>query len=410
MIRRKAWVAIVCAGALLAGGIGASRWGRSQPNLPTAEARKGEFVDYFQVRGEISAENSTIISAPMSAGDLQILKLSRNGSVVKKGDVVVQFDTTNLNQTLEQRRAELKSAEADIDRTRAQGRLNKEQKITDSLKAKYDVERARLDVSKQEILSEIEGEKSKLTLADAQQKLQESEQKVRASDVAANADAESKKQKQRKALFDIRLAERQIASMRVAAPVDGIVTLSSNFRGRGETEFKEGDRAWAGAKIAEIPDLRSIRMTAHVDEIDRGPLKKGQAVLIRIDAIPDHEFAATVADISTIAKPDFSGWPPVKNFDLTIKLAETDARVRPGMNGNARIVLDRIQGAVVVPSESLFQKGGRTIVYVLRRGRLEERAVTIGKRNRGEAIVSAGLAAGERIALKDPTTQEKTQK
>jgi HlyD family secretion protein len=405
MTRKAKGVIAACVLLLIAGSIGAFRLRNGKVEAPTAEVRKGEFIDYLQIRGEISAENSVIISAPMSAGDLQILKLAKNGSTVKKGDVVVQFDTTNVSQTLEQKRAELKSAEADIDRTRAQGRLDKEQKITDTLKAKYDVERAQLDASKQEILSEIDGAKAKLTLADSEQRLKESEERVKSAEVGEKADIESKKQKQKKVLFDIHLAERQVASMTVRAPVDGIVTISSNYRTRGETEFKEGDRAWAGAKIAELPDLRSIRIKARVDETDRGPLKKGQSVLIRIDAIPDREFNGTVSDISTIARPDFSGWPPVKNFDLVIGLTDSDARIRPGMNGNARIVLGRTEDAIIVPAEAVFQKSGKAVAYVISGRGFEERTITVGKRNSAEAMITAGLKPGERVALKDPTQE-----
>jgi HlyD family secretion protein len=405
MTRIAKQAVVVCAALLAAGGFGAMRFKRTQNSVPTAEVRKGDFIDYLEVRGEISAENSVTISAPMRAGDLQILKLVKNGTVVKKGDIVVQFDTTTVAQTLEQRRAELKSAEADVARTRAQARLDREQKITDTLKAKYDVQRAELDASKQEILSEIDGAKSKLTLADMQQKLRESEQKVKSSETSAEADTESKKQKQRKVLFDIKLAEEQIASMTIKTPVDGIVTLSPNWRGRGASEFKEGDRAWAGAKVAEIPDLRSIRMTARVDETDRGPLKNRQPVLIRIDAIPDREFKGAVAEISAIAKPDFSGWPPVKNFDLVVGVADSDARIRPGMNANARVVLGMTKDAVIVPAEAVFQKSGMAVVFVLGRRGFDQRTVTVGKSNKAEAMIAVGLKPGERVALKDPTQE-----
>lgn len=407
MTRRKKQVVIVSAVLLALTVLVAMRFRRAQSNnVPTAEVKKGDFIDYLEVRGEINAENSETITAPMRAGDLQIIKLLKNGTVVKKGDVVVQFDTTNVQMTLDQKRAELKSAEADVARTRAQARLDREQKLTDKLKANYDVERAGLDASKQEILSEIDGAKAKLVLADTQQKLSESDQRVKSSEASATADAESRKQKQRKVLFDIKLAEDQIASMIVKAPVDGIVTLSTNWRGGNQSEFKEGDRAWAGAQIAQIPDLRSIQMTSRVDETDRGPLKKAQAVLIRIDAIPDREFKGTVADISAIAKPDFSsGWPPVKNFDLVMGLTDTDARIRPGMNANARVVLGVSKDATIVPAEAVFQKGGVATVFVAGRRGFEQRAVTVAKSNKAEAMITSGLKPGERVALKDPTQE-----
>jgi multidrug efflux pump subunit AcrA (membrane-fusion protein) len=81
--------------------------------LPTTVVARTTFVDYLQLRGEIRPVKSTVLSAPMSGGsDLLILKLARNGAVVDAGEVVVQFDTTNQQRTLEQKQSELKQAES----------------------------------------------------------------------------------------------------------------------------------------------------------------------------------------------------------------------------------------------------------------------------------------------------------
>ena len=146
--------------------------------IPTAEVRRQEFVEYLQIRGEIKAQNSKQLMAPSSSGDLQLVKLLHTVTQVKKDDVVAQFDTTTLQRTLEQKRTDLNSAEAEIRRIQAQGHMTEEQNLTDSLSAKYNLERSRLDASKQEILSEIDGAKTKLSLLDSQQKLTESEQKL----------------------------------------------------------------------------------------------------------------------------------------------------------------------------------------------------------------------------------------
>src|SRR5689334_22457833 len=116
--------------------------------LPTAEVRRGEFVDYISIHGEIKARNSKTLTAPSSAGDLQIIKLAHTGQQVKAGDIVVQFDTTTLQRTLEQKRTDLASADAEIRQQQAQEHMTEEQNLTDSLAAKYNVESARLDASK----------------------------------------------------------------------------------------------------------------------------------------------------------------------------------------------------------------------------------------------------------------------
>jgi HlyD family secretion protein len=391
------------------------RMSRGRTTLPTAEARYSEFVDYQQLRGEVQATKSFVLSAPFAAGDLQILTLAKTGTVVKTGEVVVQFDTTTVKRTLDQKQGEVKSADAEIARSRAQSRLDFEQKTTDVLDARYNVERAKLDVSKQEILSDIEAQKTRLTLADTEQKLQETETKLSSSRVGGDANLESVKQKRNKAGFDLRLAERQMVALTLRAPVDGVITISPNFRARGFSggssapEFKSGDRAWPGASIAEIPELASMRVLTKVDEIDRGRLEVKQEALVRVDAIPDKEFAATVATISAVGKPDFSLWPPPKNFDVVLDLKDRDPRLRPGMSANVRIVLSRSAHVLTIPAESVFERNGKSVVYVVRGSAVEERSVSLGKRGEGRAVVERGLSPGERVSLKNPVAERSEQ-
>jgi RND family efflux transporter MFP subunit len=269
------------------------------------------------------------------------------------------------------------------------------------------VQRARLDARKQEILSEIEAEKTRLVLADKQQKFAETQVKVASSETGGRADTQSVRLKRSKALYDVNLAQRQLQSLTLRAPVAGMVTLSPNYRARGgigssAPEFKTGDRAWPGATIAEIPDLSSLRVIVRVDEIDRGHLTLNQTALIHVDAVPDRDFVARIAEISTLGKPDYTSWPPPRLFDVILELQDKDARLRPGMSANVRIVVNRIPDALVVPSEAVFEKNGRTLVYVLRGSKFDERTVMVSSRGSGECRISSGLRPGERVALKDP--------
>ena len=157
--RRRRWVVLV-AGLLVVAGVGTLklRMPKAAPRINTAEVKRGEFVENVQVRGELKALRSIVLTAPSGAGDIQIIQLVKNGTQVKKGDIVVQFDTSTLQRTLDQKLSELKTAEGEIERIKAQARLKDEENKTQFTKNTYDVERAKLEVSKQEILAEIEGE------------------------------------------------------------------------------------------------------------------------------------------------------------------------------------------------------------------------------------------------------------
>ena len=82
----------------------------------------------------------------MKAGELQIVKLVKSGTVVKPGDVVVEFDGSTLLRTIQEKQSELKQADAEIEQSQAQSRITNEQNATALMRAKYDLQRAKLDV------------------------------------------------------------------------------------------------------------------------------------------------------------------------------------------------------------------------------------------------------------------------
>jgi HlyD family secretion protein len=388
------------------------RHSRAVPAIPTAVVERGEFIETVQFRGHVVAEKSVQLTAPSGMVDLQILKLARTGTVVKKGDVVAQFDTSKLVDTLNTRRSDMKQAEAAIGEERAKARLLEEQDCTDLLKARYDVERAKLDVSQQEILSPIDGAEKKLALADAEQKLFEVEAKQRSDQAGSQSLINAKVQERAKALADVTRAEANIAGMTLRAPAEGVVTLFPNYRtgnffSDNPPEFRPGDRAWAGAPIAELPDFSTLQVSTRIDEVDRGRLQLGQKATLRVDAVPDREFTVHIAQISALAKADFTSWPFPRNFDVTLQLDGKDPRLRPGMNGTGHIAVNRIPGSILIPPAAVFSQAGTPVVYVLSGTMFVPRPVVVGPRNEEQLTILRGLAGGEKVALKDPTVVEK---
>jgi HlyD family secretion protein len=406
-IQRKAMVVV----ALLSMGsgavLGAVRYSNRFPAIPTFEVKRGEFIDSVQFRGEVKAMKSVTISAPAEAGDLEIVKIAADGTQLKQGDTIVEFDKTKTEQELAQYRSTLKSAQAEIEQARAQARLKEEEDVTVAMKARYDVEAAKLDASKQEIVSRIEGAEAKLKVADAEQKLHEMEEKLKSDRAVNKATIESKTQASKKAAYDVQRAERALTKMILRAPLAGMISLVPVWRPEGEVPFKPGDRAWPGAPMAELPDVSSLRISARVDETERGRIAIKQLVTAQLDAIPDRQFTGNIEQISTIATIDFSaGWPIPRNFNLEIALDQADTRLKPGMTAQLTVVVDRVPDALSIPSEASFQKSGQTVAYVWEGSKFQEHAIEIRRRSRNRILVAKGLRAGERVALKDPSAKE----
>ncbi len=406
-IRRKALVITVL---VLAGSgvlLGAVRLSRHAPTVPTLELKRGEFLDSLQFRGEVKALKSVTISAPAEAGDLQIVKLVPEGTAVKPGDVVVDFDKTKTEQDLAVYRSTLRSAQATIDQAKAQARLTEEEDKTALLKARYDVEVAKLDASKQEILSKIEGEEKRLLQADAEQKLREAEIKQKSDEALNKATIESTVQASTKSRFDVERAEHALTEMSLRAPSAGTISMLQHWAAGNMAPYRTGDRAWPGAAIAELPDASTLRINARVDETERGRLALNQPVTVLLNAIPDRQFTGHIEQISAIASSDFSGgWPITRNFILEIVLDQTDSRFKPGISGQVTVVVDRVEDALTMPSQALFQRSGKNVAYVWKGSQFEEREIEVGRRSGDKIMVAKGLNAGEQIALSDPTAKE----
>jgi HlyD family secretion protein len=409
-LRRHRVVLTIAVVALAIAGLFAGVGRGSAPDLPTAEVTRGEFVDTLELRGEIRPLKSVVLTSPMQSGELQIVKLVANGAPVKAGDVVVEFDGSTLKRTIQEKQTELKQATAEIDQGKAQSRITDEQNATALLKAKYDIERARLDLNRGDTVSRVDAEKAQLSYADAQQRLKELEEKMKSDRITAEADLAAKLRKRDKALFDLRRAEDSLGRLQLKAPTAGIVNVLPNYQAGSmfgnSPEFRQGDRAWAGANILELPDLSAVFLQARLDETDRSRLKPDQEAIVRIEAVPGREFKAKINSISLLARVDYMGtWPPPRNFDLDLQLLEVDPRIRPGMTAVARIATERVPNVVLVPSEAIFQQNGSPIVYRLDGTQFEVRSVRLTKRGKEQAIVASGVEPGDRIATRRPSAE-----
>lgn len=399
---------------LAAAGVGGWRMlgrGVGADTTDTVEVVQGLFEDRATIRGELKALRSQALTAPSDAGDLRIVEMVANGTRVSRGDVVIAFDASSLKQRLDEKRSDLRASEAEIAKAEAEGRLKLEEFTTGRVTAEFDVERARLDVRAGTLQSRFDEQKARLSLSDKEQKLSETDTVLDSGRAATRATVGGLEGKLERAQAEVGRTARGLEALVIRAPTDGVMVVLDNWRagqfGQGARPFQVGDAAWAGAQIAELPDLSSIRMTAMVDEVDRSRLTVGQVATLRVDAIGDLEVPARLVAIGTIARTDFSGgWPPKRGFEVVLELEGSEPRIRPGMSAVARLVVGRHDGQVLVPSRALFPRGGRTVAWVVTRDGLTPRFVAVAFRNDDITAVASGLAPGDRVAVTQPEDAE----
>ncbi len=403
---------LVCGGGVFA----AYRYGgTTEVEVATARVRRGDFVIAVRSRGEIRSTRSNILAAPQ-VPDPRITKLAETGKPINKGDVVIEFDTASQEQYYLERSTTVRTVDSEMVQTKASHRIIDEMDGMNIMQAEYDLERAKLEASKAEILSEIEGAKNRINVGIADGDLGQVKTIVNAHKVSQNADLLRINQRKDKAVRDMNRAKGYLEKMVLRAPTDGIVNILPNFRAGGSfgslpPPFKEGDRAWTGAAIAEIPDLSSMRIEIKLEEVDRGKVQLGQQVRVRVDAVADKEFQAELDWISPIAAISFRGlMGSDKNFPAYATLKSVDPRLRPGMSASGEIVIESQPGVLLIPVRASFAYQGKPAVYVQRGQQFLLRRIEVGKRNENDIVVLSGLQPGEVVTLENPFEAAKRAK
>ena len=376
--------------------------------LPVATARSGEFVVVIRCRGDVKASRSVPIYAPI-VPNLTIAWMAPEGEEVKEGSPIVRFDSSSAQQQLTQKEAALKQAQAQLDQAVAQSRITADHDRGDLQDAKYAVEKAQLQTAGSEFVGRIQAKQAEIDLGVAQQK-----ERVQEANIALNAATDKSRlasltRQVQMAQADVDLTKGRITQMEIRAPLTGFVVFVSNYNQGpvSASRFKVGDNVYSGMNLAEMPDMASLVMDAKVEEIDRGRIAPGNAVRVRIDALPELTIDTSLATISPLT--ELGGeWPPTRSFRAYATLKNRDARVRPGMNGTVDIIVKRLPQAISIPAKAVFTHAGRPVVYVASGGRYTATEVQVLAKNPDEIAVS-GIPAGAVVTLADPEKADAAQ-
>ena len=402
VLRGRAALAAL-AGAALVLLVGA-RLVRSLDTDPVAtfEVEPGPFVREVEARGTLKAVKATPLVVPPESGRPQkVAAIVKDGTAVKAGDTIVEFDPYDAKKEEADGQADLQAANARIDKARADGTKNERSLALDQDLAKEDLERAKtFTLTDEQLYSRQKIIESRLDRELATTKVDVSGKKLVASAALSSTERALGEIDAGKAKLKLTIAEKGLKSLRLLAPHDGLVVLERSWR--GETTFV-GDTLWPGQKIAELPDLTQLEAKVFVLEADGAGLKPGLSARLAIEGRPAEGYEATVAKVEPLAKT--RDWQsPVKYFESVLSLARTDpSLMKPGQRVRAVVRLEEAQGVLAVPRGAVFEKDGKRIMYRREGASFVPVEVTIGRQSIARVVVDSGLRAGDRVALRDPT-------
>ena len=188
-------------------------------------------------------------------------------------------------------------------------------------------------------------------------------------------------------------AEVALENTVIRAPFDGtVLTKNADV---GEVVAPLAASAFSKAAVVSIADLRSLEVEADVSESNLEGVAVGQPCEIVLDAYPDQRYPAAVVMIVPTADRAKA------TVQVKVAFRAYDARVLPEMSAKVHFLPVPIQPTeadtqpvLTVPAGAVADRGGRTVVYMVDRGRAAEIPVTVGKRLGGAVTILQGLASG----------------
>lgn len=374
--------------------------GSTTADVASFEVQQGEFIVSITTKGELKALNSQAVSVPRSIrSNIQIVRMAPEGNIVEKGDFLVQFDPTQAQQKLDEKRNALENAMAEQESQKASAASTMAQLESAFKTQQYSHEQAKLRFEQMKYEAEAKRREQEINLRKAELALKQAEEKIQSQKRIDGANLQKARLQIEAARLQLQEAERELEALTLTAPIGGLVVYKEIWGPSGRAKVKVGDTPWRGQALIEIPDLSVMQVQTSVNEVDVSRIAKDQQVKIKLDALPEPDFYGTVSQVATLATRKRNS--NVKEFEVMVLIDGADPRLKPGMSAAVEIITDRIPDATYIPLESVFEKDGETIVYLS--GSHKPVKVELGQKNADFVVILAGLEPGQKICLRDPT-------
>ncbi len=377
-------------------------------SIVTERVTRGSLSLDVHLDGDLRAAKSVAVPAPSVGGSLRLLTMLPTGTVVKAGDPVMEFDPGEQQYAREQALSELEEAEQEIVKREADVLVQLAQDKVTLLTAQFDVRRAQLDVNVDpELMAANEIKIRQLSLEEAKRRLTQTEQDVKSRETTAKSGLAVLGERRTKARMGADRAAMNLDTLVLKAPMDGVVIVRENrdasggffFSGMTMPDWRAGDTAFAGRPMFDIFDPGAMEIRASVNEQERANLSVGQAVDVSLKSAAG---ASRPGKIMTLGSLGRGAQGPLRLFDVVVALDEPDLSLRPGTTVAIIARGKTLDGVLSLPKHALFEKDGKSHVYVRDAAGFTMTEVKILYRNESRVVVE-GVEEGAEVALVDPT-------
>ena len=356
--------------------------------VTTAAAIKRDLPRFFEATGSLAGDQQTDV-APQTSGKVVAVGVEI-GSAVRRGQMLVKLDDVELKLRVDQAATQVEQAKAAVRQAEEKiglrpGQAFDPNKVAEVAAARVALDLAEKNLRRAEKLIES-GDVSRSFYDDARARrdqlkeqydvqLAQARQNYAAVDVArtnvANANAQ------------LALARKNLSYAIIPAPIDGYVA---------ERTADLGEYVSPQQKVATLVRTNPLRIKIDIPEQAIPEVKVAQSVSVTTSAWPDKNFAGRVARIA----PNVSATS--RTLTVEAEIDNSGGALKPGQFATVRILQERAEPAVLVPSRAVVTEAGVSRVFVVKDGRVEQRIVQTGQTEGDLIEVKTGVAADELVA------------
>lgn len=336
-----------------------------RPAVAASGAAPAAGTPILTASGYVVARRKAVVSAKIQ-GRLSDLRVEE-GSEVREGQVIARLESAEYEATVQQAKAGVVRAEADLAESQRQFRLAE-------------------DLAKQQIL--------------AQDQLDASISKVRLGEAALQ-----------QAKAQVALNEAQLANTFIRAPFTGVVLKKMAEVGESVAPIPPGvNISTSSGAIVALADLATLEVEADVNESNVGKLGDAQPAEVTAEAFPDRKYKAVLRQVIPTADRTKA------TVQVKVTILDKDKDLRPEMSARVTFT-EATKAAAVAPTETtpaprvltvprgaVVTKDGRSVVFEVREDRAHVRPVTTGAERNGQIVVREGLAGGEALVASPTET------
>lgn len=421
---------------------------RAAPTIPqgiaTEPVGRGDIEATISAVGSLAAERTQTLSFAASGQVTEVLVVE--GQEVTEGQVLARLDDTDLQLSVKQAQAALRSAEANLEKVKkgpSEEDLAAARAAVDAARANLeklqkgpsarDIQLAKLNIDQaKNTLWGAQGNRDAIKgspvagggqVAQAEAQVANAElavtiaelnyaKLVEPADPAAIAAAQSQLAQAESSLArlesqptpeDIRVAEAQVEQARVNVEValsrlDNTV-LTAPLTGKlASWRLHVGDVATPGTPVGTIVDTSRYHIDVSIDETDIRQIKEGSVVRVELDAFPDELLTGEVTSISLMG----DATQGIVTYNVRIDLQPTELPVRPLMTAAITIVTATKQNVLIAPNRAILRDAGGKYVEELRDGTIAKIYITTGLSGTDYTEIIDGLEEGQEIIVTRP--------